>query len=92
MTLQTALANLDPLPGQQSRYILADDMKAALTDVYNTIVGQINNLPPGADGAQGPPGVPGPAGPPGQGVLALEVGNPVPAGTPHGTVIVRYQP
>ena len=91
MALSDALAYLDPLPGQQSRYVSTDDVKQALTEVYNTVVGQIQNLPPGGQGPQGQQGAPGPQGSPGQGVLALPVGQPVPPATPYGTIIVRYQ-
>jgi len=50
----------------------------------------------GPPGPQGPPGqnstVPGPPGPQGVGVLVLGPTDPVPGGTPSGTVIVRTSP
>lgn len=47
-------------------------------------------------GKQGEPGadstVPGPPGPTGQGVLVLDMGDPIPPDTPDNTVIFRKEP
>lgn len=46
----------------------------------------------GPRGGPGPEGKPGPPGPPGQGVLVLNMGDPVPPDTPDNTVIFRKEP
>lgn len=65
MALSDALEFLDPDAGQVARFVSTTDMKNALTELYNTLVGQIDNLPAGATGATGPQGPAGPQGPTG---------------------------
>lgn len=46
----------------------------------------------GPPGPPGPPGGPGPQGPTGQGVMVLDMGDPIPPDTPDNTVIFRKEP
>lgn len=43
----------------------------------------------GGAGPPGPPGPPGPAGPGGPGVIVLNSAEPIPPGTPAGTIVLR---
>lgn len=43
----------------------------------------------GGGGGPGPPGPPGPAGPGGPGVIVLNSAEPIPPGTPAGTIVLR---
>lgn len=57
-----------------------------MTDCCGTV--QIVNTGGGGGGA-GPPGPPGPAGPGGPGVIVLNSAEPIPPGTPAGTIVLR---
>lgn len=57
-----------------------------MSDCCGTV--QIVNTGGGGGGA-GPPGPPGPAGPGGPGVIVLNSAEPIPPGTPAGTIVLR---
>lgn len=66
MSLGSALEWLTKRPGDpQKRYVSASDVVAALTDLYNSVVSQIESVPPGPTGPTGPTGPQGPTGPTG---------------------------